>query len=229
MCRSWCLQTTWSRCGWLILSPCWRSSSGLPYVTLLLKKRVALGFGGLRTNTQQWTPKGRHELAHVWGQKTLPFIQPLRAGGVNKQHNGTCMEAHSTSETDGHALPSIFPPIVSPFVSNWDCYEPLNYEVLWASAKPTLFISKATTKVRWSLLYLMLHHHCSDRKGSCLSLGHIIRVCDVLHYMIPYWSVARLHDVCFTLSAGCFRYFGHSDYASFPVNISIKGTTEAYL
>lgn len=182
-CRSWCLQTTWSRCGWLILSPCWLSTSGLPYVTFFWRKSC-LGVRGpaherpaMDTRRQTWA--GTHLGPK---KKPLPFIQPLRAGGVNKQHNGTCMEAHSGSETDGHVLSAIFPPIVSPFVSNWDCYEPLNYEVLQVSVMATLFISKATTKVCWSSSYLS--HLCSDRKGSWLYQG---LWCIALHDPILIW------------------------------------------
>lgn len=85
-----------------------------PLRHFLLKKGLPWGSGPCSRNVLQRTPKGRHELAHIWGQKPLPFIQPLWAGGVDKQHNGTCMEAHSRSETDGRALLTICPPL-SPF------------------------------------------------------------------------------------------------------------------
>lgn len=93
VCPSWCLQTTWSRCGWVILS---LYSYWFPilfsFTLLSSKETVACGWGPL-TNVALWKKKrkkpsaamgikGRYELAHIWHQNHswVPSIQPLWGG-----------------------------------------------------------------------------------------------------------------------------------------------------
>ena len=92
--HSWCLRTTWSRCGWAILSlyRSWFPASVFLYVAILWRNSC------LRSSTLTNVPpvkkkkkkkrvdiKGRHELAHIWDQ--IPVIQPVwGGGGVNNEH-----------------------------------------------------------------------------------------------------------------------------------------------
>lgn len=63
--------------------------------SLSSEERVALGFGALLTNAQQWTPEGRHELAHIWGQKN-PFHLSSRSEQVGLINN---IMAHAWKHT----------------------------------------------------------------------------------------------------------------------------------
>lgn len=44
----------------------------------MLPTEGAVSWGRARSPTlNRWTSKGRHKLAHIWGQNRSPFIQPL--------------------------------------------------------------------------------------------------------------------------------------------------------
>lgn len=68
VCPSWCLQTTWSRCGWVILS---LYSYWFPilfsFTLLSSKETVACGWGPL-TNVALWKKKKKNPLQR-WASK----------------------------------------------------------------------------------------------------------------------------------------------------------------
>lgn len=115
------LRTTWSRCGWAILSlyRSWFPASVFPLRYRPLKKQLpavehAHKCSPVKKKKKRVDIKGRHELAHIWDQ--IPVIQPVwgGGGGVNNEQPLHAVIAHRHTWVRRVDMSAIFlPPCLS--------------------------------------------------------------------------------------------------------------------